>query len=178
MKEIILSNIDLSVYSLIREILLIAVAVTALFFILMIMLTDRFESKYRFVIKSVLILVIIGTYISFLIYIDHKDNAERMKIVSSYNIEKTDDYIIDNKQYEKIVNSIKDEELKIIDVFKKKADKKIEKLCLNVPDKLIDNSKGDSNEKIIKVTTYKNSLDKKYLFLDCPEEIKVIEEIQ
>ena len=156
----------------------VIVTLILLTLILNIMLTDKFKAKYRLQKKLGLIFMIVFLYISSIVFIGYKYKENKKEILDSYKLEKTEEYFINDNKYNEIVKSIYDEKREVTDVFKNKENSKIEKLLLDIPAKLKDSSKSGSNEKTIKVMRYRSSIDKSYLFISYPKEIKVIEEIR
>lgn len=178
MEDIILKNIVWNMNMLIRGVILFIVALILFRVILEIIDFEKFKSKYIGKIKLGIILIIVITYVSSLIFIWNKDRIDKTEIVNSYKIEKTEDYIINSKQYEDIIKSIYDGNNEIIDVFKSKEGSSLEKLVLNIKNGVKDKSKNNSNEKSIRVITYKSDIDKRFFVYSYPKEINIIEEIK
>ena len=180
MEDIILSNISLNVIT-IGSIIIAASGMSfmTIIFIIDIFSKEKFEGKYYIAkIEKVLMLIIVIAYVGGLIFIWNKVRSDKPEIVNSYKLEKTEEYIIDNTQYENIIKSIYDEKNKIKDVFKSKEDDRIEKLVLNIRKGVKDKSKKDGTEKSIKVITYKSNIGKRYFDYSYPKEINILEEIK
>lgn len=99
------------------------------------------------------------------------------KIADTYKVEKTEEFFIDNKQYDIIKNCLLSDRGNIKDIFKNKANSNIEKVNINIPKEIKDYSKV-GEERVIKVEVYKPNTDKKYLGIDYPKEIKILKEIR
>lgn len=177
MRDIILRNIVWNMNMLIRGVMIFIVTLILFRIILKIIIFEKFKSKYTGKIKLGIILIIVITYVSSLIFIWNKDRVDKTEIVNSYKLEKTEDYIINSKQYEDIIQSIYDGNNEIIDVFKSKEGSNLEKLVLNIQNGVRDKSKNNSNEKSIKVKKYKSNKDKRFFVYSYPKEINIIEEI-
>lgn len=100
---------------------------------------------------------------------------EMIKISDTYKLEKSEEFYINSKQYDNIINCLVNNKTKIDEVLIN-SNNNIEKVSINIPKEIKDYSKS-GEKRIIKVEVYKSNSNKNYFLINYSKEIRILKEI-